>query len=70
MFNCGYAVEAYVKSLDRRDLLDLLVRPASEDVNMEEVEDLRPSKRKVIYAEVCLEMRPSNKLVEAAGMFE
>lgn len=44
-------IEAYVKSLDRRDLLDLVVRPASEDVNMEEVEDLRPSKRKVIYAE-------------------
>ncbi|KAL2339469.1 hypothetical protein Fmac_007409 [Flemingia macrophylla] len=44
-------VESYVKSLDRSDLLDLLVRPASEDVDMEEVEDLRPSKRKVIYSE-------------------
>ncbi|ESW09622.1 hypothetical protein PHAVU_009G142600 [Phaseolus vulgaris] len=44
-------VESYVKSLDQPDLLDLLVRPASEDVNMEEVEDLRPSKRKVIYSE-------------------
>jgi exosome complex exonuclease DIS3/RRP44 len=43
-----------VKSLGRTDLLDLLVQPASsEDVEMEEVEDLRPSKRKVIYAEVC-----------------
>ncbi|KAJ1413344.1 Rrp44-like cold shock domain [Sesbania bispinosa] len=48
---CAETVESYVKSLDRPDLLDLLVRPASEDVNMEEVEDLRPSKRKVIYAE-------------------
>ncbi|XP_027347779.1 exosome complex exonuclease RRP44 homolog A isoform X2 [Abrus precatorius] len=44
-------VESYVKSLDRSDLLDLLVRPASEDVDMEVVEDLRPSKRKVIYSE-------------------
>lgn len=44
-------IEAYVKSLDRKDLLDLLVRPASEDVVMEGVEDLRPSKRKVIYTE-------------------
>lgn len=41
-----------MKSLDQPDLLDLLVRPASEDVDMEEVEDLRPSKRKVIYSEV------------------
>ncbi|WVZ10377.1 hypothetical protein V8G54_014907 [Vigna mungo] len=43
--------ESYVKSLDQPDLLDLLVRPASEDVNMEDVEDLKPSKRKVIYSE-------------------
>ncbi|XP_061371864.1 exosome complex exonuclease RRP44 homolog A-like [Gastrolobium bilobum] len=44
-------VESYVKSLDRTDLLDLLVRPTSEDVDMVEVEDLRPSKRKIIYSE-------------------
>ncbi|KAG2695095.1 hypothetical protein I3760_07G001000 [Carya illinoinensis] len=44
-------IESYVKSLDQPNLLDLLVQPASEDLNMEEVEDLRPSKRKVIYAE-------------------
>ncbi|XP_061359915.1 exosome complex exonuclease RRP44 homolog A-like isoform X2 [Gastrolobium bilobum] len=44
-------VESYVKSLDRPDLLDLLVRPALEDVAIEEVEDLRPSKRKVVYPE-------------------
>ncbi|KOM40668.1 hypothetical protein LR48_Vigan04g086600 [Vigna angularis] len=44
-------VESYVKSLGQPDLLDLLVRPASEDVNMEDVEDHRPSKRKVIYSE-------------------
>lgn len=48
---CAETVESYVKSLDRPDLLDLLVRPSSEDVDMEEVEDLRPSKRKVIYSE-------------------
>jgi hypothetical protein len=46
------SVESYVKSLDRPDLLDLLVRPSSEDVEMEDVEDHRPSKRKIIYAEV------------------
>lgn len=44
-----------MKSLDRPELLDLLVQPTSEDVNMEEVEDLRPSKRKIIYTEVCIE---------------
>ncbi|CAJ2635944.1 unnamed protein product [Trifolium pratense] len=48
---CAETVESYVKSLDRPDLLDLLVRPSSEDVDMEEVEDHRPSKRKVIYSE-------------------
>lgn len=44
-------IESYVKSLGRSDLLDLLVHPASEDVAMEVVEDLRPSKRKIIYPE-------------------
>ncbi|GAB4847637.1 Exosome complex exonuclease RRP44 A [Ancistrocladus abbreviatus] len=44
-------VESYVKSLGRPELLDLLVQPASEDVVMEDVEDMRPSKRKVIYSE-------------------
>ncbi|KAK9948228.1 hypothetical protein M0R45_003814 [Rubus argutus] len=44
-------VESYVRSLSRPDLLDLLVHPASEDVIMEGVEDLRPSKRKIIYPE-------------------
>ncbi|XP_062144128.1 exosome complex exonuclease RRP44 homolog A isoform X2 [Alnus glutinosa] len=44
-------IESYVKSLGRPDLLDLLVQPSSEDVDMDEVEDLRPSKRKVIYTE-------------------
>ena len=46
------SVESYVKSLGQPGLLDLLVQPASEDARMEEVEDLRPSKRKVIYSEV------------------
>lgn len=44
-------VESYVKALGQPGLLDLLVQPAPEDVGMEEVEDLRPSKRKVIYSE-------------------
>ncbi|OIT26942.1 PREDICTED: exosome complex exonuclease RRP44 homolog A [Nicotiana attenuata] len=44
-------VECYVKSLGQVELLDLIVQPPSEDVNMEDVEDLRPSKRKVIYNE-------------------
>ncbi|RXH74893.1 hypothetical protein DVH24_029614 [Malus domestica] len=44
-------VESYVRSLSRPELLDLLVQPASEDVKMEDTEDLRPSKRKVIYSE-------------------
>ncbi|GAB2254227.1 hypothetical protein Droror1_Dr00022036 [Drosera rotundifolia] len=44
-------VEAYVKSLGRSELLDLLVLPSSEDVAMEDAEDVRPSKRKVIYNE-------------------
>nr|XP_016439123.1 PREDICTED: exosome complex exonuclease RRP44 homolog A-like [Nicotiana tabacum] len=44
-------VECYVKSLGQAELLDLIVQPPSEEVNMEDVEDLRPSKRKVIYNE-------------------
>ncbi|KAG5623144.1 hypothetical protein H5410_008362 [Solanum commersonii] len=44
-------VECYVKSLGQPELLDLIVQPPSEDVNMDDVEDLRPSKRKVIYNE-------------------
>lgn len=44
-------VESYVKSLDKPELLDLIVQSSSEDVSMEDVEDLRPSKRKVVYTE-------------------
>ncbi|KAK4782897.1 hypothetical protein SAY86_007271 [Trapa natans] len=44
-------IETYIKSLGRQDLLDLIVRPPSEDASMEDIEDLRPSKRRVIYAE-------------------
>ncbi|KAM7515994.1 hypothetical protein LguiA_005577 [Lonicera macranthoides] len=44
-------VESYVRSLGQVALLDLIVQPPSEDTRMEEVEDLRPSKRKVIYTE-------------------
>lgn len=44
-----------MKSLGLPNLLDLLVQPASEDVNTEDVEDLRPSKRRVLYPEVAIE---------------
>ncbi|KAE8645869.1 exosome complex exonuclease RRP44 homolog A [Cucumis sativus] len=44
-------IESYVKSLGQTHLLDLLVQSANEDANMEDVEDLRPSKRKVLYSE-------------------
>lgn len=53
MVDGDFAVETYIKALGQQDLLDLLVRPPSEDVAMGDVEDLRPSKRKIIYAEVC-----------------
>lgn len=44
-------VESYVRSLGKPDLLDLVVLSSSGDVSMEDVEDLRPSKKKVIYSE-------------------
>ncbi|KAK1353847.1 Exosome complex exonuclease rrp44 [Heracleum sosnowskyi] len=44
-------VESFVKSLGQPELLDLLVRPQFDDVHMVDSEDLRPSKRKVIYTE-------------------
>ncbi|RRT83738.1 hypothetical protein B296_00009843 [Ensete ventricosum] len=45
------AVESYVRSLGKPDLLDLVVPSSSAGVSMEDVEDLRPSKKKVIYSE-------------------
>ncbi|RWW33353.1 hypothetical protein BHE74_00000681 [Ensete ventricosum] len=47
-------VESYVRSLGKPDLLDLVVPSSSAGVSMEDVEDLRPSKKKVIYSEVLL----------------
>ncbi|XP_021714097.1 exosome complex exonuclease RRP44 homolog A-like [Chenopodium quinoa] len=44
-------VESYVKSLGQPELLDLLAQPASEDMVIDSVEDMRPSKRKVVYSE-------------------
>jgi exosome complex exonuclease DIS3/RRP44 len=44
-------VESYVRSLGQPALLDLLVQPPSEDTRMEDADDSRPSKRKVIYNE-------------------
>ena len=58
-----FSVESYVKSMGRTDLLDLLVQPASEDVTMDDVEDLRPSKRKVVYAEVVFFFIPLSNLL-------
>jgi exosome complex exonuclease DIS3/RRP44 len=52
--NCFWSpVESYVRSLAQPDLLDLVVVQSSGDVNMEDVEDHRPLKKKVIYSEVC-----------------
>ena len=48
------SAESYVKSLGQPDLLDLVVLPTSEDTTMEDVEDLRSSKRKIIYSEVLI----------------
>ncbi|XP_031495106.1 exosome complex exonuclease RRP44 homolog A [Nymphaea colorata] len=54
-------VEAYIKSLERPDLLDLVApSTCSEDVDMGEVEDLRPSKKKVIY----LEHKPMSEITK------
>ncbi|XP_073149345.1 exosome complex exonuclease RRP44 homolog A [Henckelia pumila] len=44
-------VESYVKSLGQPVLLDLIAQPLTEDTAMEDVEDLRPTKRKIIYPE-------------------
>ncbi|PWZ54443.1 Exosome complex exonuclease RRP44 A [Zea mays] len=44
-------VESYVRSLAQPGLLDLVVVPTSGDVSMEDVDDHRPSKKKVIYNE-------------------
>ncbi|XP_073058119.1 exosome complex exonuclease RRP44 homolog A-like [Primulina eburnea] len=44
-------VESYVKSLGHPALLDLIAQPLTEDAAMEDVEDLRPAKRKIIYPE-------------------
>ncbi|KAG7636481.1 Ribonuclease II/R [Arabidopsis thaliana x Arabidopsis arenosa] len=44
-------IEAYVKSLGQPELLDLLAQPTNEDITMEDADDSRPSKRKLIYQE-------------------
>ncbi|KAG2277881.1 hypothetical protein Bca52824_060436 [Brassica carinata] len=44
-------IEAYVKSIGQPELLDLLAQPTGEDVTMEDAEDSRPSKRKLVYLE-------------------
>ncbi|KAJ7555172.1 hypothetical protein O6H91_05G024900 [Diphasiastrum complanatum] len=44
-------VQAYVQALGKPELLDLVARSQVENVFKHDVEDLRPSKRKVVYAE-------------------
>lgn len=47
------SVESYVKSLGQPALLDLIVQPHTGEDAME-IEDLRPSKRKIMYSEVLM----------------
>lgn len=49
-----------MKSLGQAELLDLIVQPANGDVVMEDAEDSRPSKRKVMYNEVHSELKLKN----------
>eukprot|EP00249_Psilotum_nudum_P021681 c28202_g1_i1 orf=199-3033(+) len=44
-------VQEYVQSLGQPELLDLVVPSSQSDAKEMEVEDLRPSKRKIIYTE-------------------
>ncbi|KAG2323305.1 hypothetical protein Bca4012_058794 [Brassica carinata] len=44
-------IEAYVRSIGQPELLDLLAQPSAEDVTMEDADDSRPSKRKLVYLE-------------------
>jgi exosome complex exonuclease DIS3/RRP44 len=48
------AVQAYVQSLGKPELLDLVARSDAMDIDKNEAEDLRPNKKAVVYAEVCL----------------
>lgn len=50
--NVSVSVEAYVKSIGQPELLDLLAQPTGDDVTMEDADDSRPSKRKLVYLEV------------------
>lgn len=51
------AVQAYVQTLELPELLDLVVRSDAMDIDKNEAEDLRPSKKAVVYAEVSLWQR-------------
>lgn len=44
-------VQSYVQSLGKPELLDLVIQPTGNESTSMEVDDLRPSKRKVIYSE-------------------
>lgn len=44
-------VQAYVQSLGKPELLDLVARSDAMDIDKNEAEDLRPNKKAVVYAE-------------------
>jgi hypothetical protein len=47
-----FAVDSYVQSLGKPELLDLVAR--SDAMDVDGVEDLRPNKKAVVYGEVLL----------------
>lgn len=55
------AVDAYVQSLGRPELLDLVAR--SDAMEVDGVEDLRPNKKAVVYGEVMFPGSSRYKLI-------
>lgn len=53
-------MDAYVQSLGKPELLDLVARTDAMDVDG--VEDLRPNKKAVVYGEVCLSLFQKSSL--------
>lgn len=47
-------VQSYVQTLGKPELLDLVARSDAMDIDKDGTEDLRPSKKSVVYGEVCL----------------
>ena len=46
------AVQSYVQTLGKPELLDLVARSDAMDIDKDATEDLRPSKKSVVYGEV------------------